>query len=246
MQSPQFRTFFASSDDDVLACQRLRHEIFVSEMGARETTSAYEVDRFDQYADHLMLVDDTRPVDDRLVGVYRLMDSDQANAAGGFSCESEYDLSPLHNASSTLLELGRSCVHPNYRSGMALYHLWQALAAHVRDTETQILFGAASFPGTDPSRFSHALTHLHDAHLAPSHLKVASKAPAVFPRPTNVDRKVAMAQMPPLIKAYLRLGGKIGSGAFVDHAFNTTDVCMIVDVESINENQKNLCVLDRR
>ena len=246
MQSPQFLTFFANSDDDVRACQHLRHTVFVDEMGARASDTKLEVDQFDQHADHLMLVDKTRTADDRLVGVYRLMNLEQASAAGGFSCENEFDLSPIRKASPKLLELGRSCVHPDYRKGMALFHLWQALAAHVVHTETQILFGAASFPGTDPDRFGPALAHLHDAHLAPDRLRVISKVPAVFNRPPNLDRKAALAQMPSLIKSYLRLGGKIGSGAFVDNAFNTTDVCMIVDVKNMNHSQKALYAQDRR
>lgn len=237
--APQLTTRFAQDDTDIRAVQALRHRVFVDELGAQTTGASVEADGFDDYAHHLMVLDKARAAGDQVVGVYRLLDQTQAERAGGFSSAAEYDLTPLLSSGRRLLELSRSCLHPDYRSGLAMVHLWQALDAHIAATGTDILFGVASFHGTDPSAFAQALSLLHAEHLAPETLRPVSKYPAVF-EATATDRKVAMRQMPSLIKAYLKLGGKIGQGAYVDRKFNTTDVCMVLDVAQSNAAQRAL------
>ncbi len=240
--TPNFRAFFATTDAHLAAAQRLRHDVFVRELGAIPTDASKEMDRFDEHADHLLLVDEARSENDRVVGVYRLMDEGQAKRAGGFSSANEYDLRPLVSSDRRILELGRSCVHLDYRGGLAIMHLWQALAEHIRSNDFEILFGVASFHGAEANEHAESLTLLHQNHLAPMHLRPSSKDPAEFncASPDALDRRKAMANMPSLIKAYLRLGGTIGDGAFEDKAFNTTDVCMIVDVAEMDDRQRSL------
>ena len=83
---------------------------------------------------------------------------------------------------------------------------------------------------------------MHAAHLAPPELRVRSRAFEAMDliAANAVDRPSAMREMPPLIKAYLRLGGTVGEGAFIDHAFNTIDVCLILDTLRLNERQRGL------
>lgn len=239
--APQFQVSLARSDDEIRAAQRLRYEVFVTELGGDgagvDHAARREIDTFDAHADHLLLRD-LRHADsetDGVVGVYRLMTARHAAAAGRFYSEDEFDLSPLLNSGLTLLELGRTCLHPDHRGGPALLALWQGLAGYVADHGSDVLFGTASFHGTDLDALSHAISHLHAEYLAPEALRVTTRMPAETPLlpPDRIDRKAAMRDTPALIKSYLKLGGTIGQGVFVDHAFNTTDVCLILETANI-------------
>lgn len=240
--NPSFVVRWASTPADLSAAQRLRYTVFVDELGGdgpdvnHETKQ--ECDAFDAHATHLLLEDTTRPEDDRVVGVYRLMTAEQAQAAGGFYCAAEFDLSKLTGSGRRLLELGRSCLHPDYRGGTAMLHLWASLADFARNLETEILFGVASFHGTDLTELAEPLSNLADKHRADDTMTATAMAPHAVPMTIipvgKIDRKAAMRATPALIKAYLRLGGVVGQGAYVDHAFNTTDICLILDTAQMN------------
>ena len=245
----------ATSERDLKAAQRLRYRVFVEELGGAgpmvDHAQRLERDRYDPFFDHMILIDDALEAEpeDRVVGVYRLLRSDAAQKAGQFYSEDEYDLEVLRTGGRRLLELGRSCLHEAYRGGAAMFHLWNGLADYVADHRIDVLFGVASFHGTDIDALAQPLSLLHARHLAPSDLRVRAQ-PAHFQRMdliqnTQIDRRAAMLQVPALIKAYLRLGGFVGEGAFVDHAFNTTDVCLIMDTKRMNARNKALYTRDR-
>lgn len=229
----------AQTDDDIRAAQRLRYEVFVEEMGAtvpdEDARLRLERDRFDPYFDHLLLIDPDRAGDDLrgVVGVYRLMRNDAARAGIGFYGQSEYDLSPLLGPDRKTLELGRSCVHADYRGGMAMHLLWSGLGDYVVEHGIEVLFGVASFPGTDLDALAAPLSFLHHNHLAPADLRVRAQPDHFAPMDRvpvgEIDRLAALRAIPPLIKSYLRLGGFVGEGAYVDHGFNTVDVCLLMD-----------------
>ncbi len=238
----RFDVHIARDDEEVAAAQRLRYRVFVEEMGAPAAGADHEMrlekDRYDKVFDHLILIDRARrPADplNRVVGVYRLLPSDRAARHGGFYSAGEYDLSPLTGQGRKAVELGRSCVAAEYRGTVAMHLLWSALADYVRLHDIRLLFGVASFHGTDPAPIAHALSHLHYNHLAPDDIRVRALPAAFLPMdilpPGKVDRTSALAQLPALIKAYLRLGGCVGEGAFIDHDFNTIDVCLLMDTE---------------
>ncbi|MCG7626540.1 GNAT family N-acetyltransferase [Epibacterium sp. MM17-32] len=241
--APQFTVRIAETDEDLRAAQALRYEVFVRELGGSgdlvDHEAGLEQDKFDPYFDH-MLVSDTST--DEVVGVYRLLRSDQAAALGQFYSEDEYDLTPLRQSGRKLLELGRSCLHRDYRGGMAMFHLWNGLAEYVATHDIEVLFGVASFHGTDPAALAQPLSMLNANHLAPEDLRVRStryQSMDLLP-PEQIDRRTAMLETPALIKAYLRLGGFVGDGAFVDHDFNTTDVCLILDTARMNARQSRI------
>ncbi len=247
---PSFRVKIAETQDDLCAAQALRYEVFVRELGGGgamvDHERGLERDRFDPFFDHLLVIDDKS---DRVAGVYRLLRSDQALAAGGFYSEGEYDLSVLKSSGRNLLELGRSCLHRDYRGGMALFHLWNGLADYIATHDIDILFGVASFHGTDPQALAQPLSLLHHNHLAPPDLRVRARAghfqPMNLIAPGALDRRQAMLGIPALIKAYLRLGGVVGDGAYVDSAFNTVDVCLVMDTARMNERQSRLYTSER-
>lgn len=239
----------ARTDRDLRAAQRLRYSVFVAELGGDgpmvDHAERLEKDEFDPIFDHLILVDPRRNVAalDDVVGVYRLLPGDKLTAGGGFYSESEYDLSALKSSGRRLLELGRSCVHPAYRGSTAMFHLWNGLADYVADHDIEVLFGVASFHGTDAAALAQPLAYLHHYHLAPEPLRVCARpqqyqAMDVLPI-DKLDRTLAMTGTPALIKAYLRLGGFVGEGAWIDHAFNTTDVCLVMDTGRMSAKHRS-------
>jgi len=251
--APSFRVKIAGTEAELRAAQALRYEVFVRELGGGgdmvDHANGLERDRFDPYFDHMLVIDQTT---DRVAGVYRLLRDDQARAAGGFYSEGEYDLAVLKSGGRKLLELGRSCLHRDYRGSMAMYHLWSGLAGYVADHQIDILFGVASFHGTDLRALAAPLSLLHHYHLAPPDLRVRTHMgahmgahagqfqPMNLIDPATLDRPRAMRAVPALIKAYLRLGGVVGEGAYVDRAFNTTDVCLVMDTARLNSRQSRL------
>ena len=242
----KFALKLAQDPADIRAAQRLRYRVFVEELGGSgpmvDHEQKLEIDRFDPYFDHLVLIDQRLPKGDHVVGVYRVLRGEQAEKAGQFYSEDEYDLTVLKSSGRRLLELGRSCVDARYRGGMAMYHLWNGLAGYVADHGVEILFGVASFHGTNVQALEEPLSHLHYRHLAPEDIRVRA-VEQTFQRmdlipEERIDRRRAMSQTPALIKAYLRIGGFVGEGAYIDHAFNTTDVCLILDTYRMNETQR--------
>ena len=243
MTEPAFSVSMAADDADVAAAQRLRYRVFVEELGGDgplvDHRARRERDPFDPVCRHLVLRDMTRPEGDRVVGAYRLLDRAGAARIGRFYSEDEYDLSALRASGRRLLELGRSCLHPEYRGGLAMYHLWNALAEVIRADGIDILFGVASFHGTDVTRLAGPLSILHHRHLAPAALRPVARPPQGIAMDLlaedRIDRPAAMRRMPALIKAYLRLGGTVGQGAWVDHQFNTTDICLLVETDRLTD-----------
>ncbi len=242
----------ATDARDTTSAQRLRYRVFVQELGADgplvDHAAGLERDAFDAIVDHLVLIDNRiDPASlDHVVGAYRLLPSDRLGPDGRFYSEAEYDLTPLRRSGRKLLELGRSCVHPDHRGGTAMFHLWNGLADYVLDRGIEILFGVASFHGTDVPALAAPLSLLAHGHLAPPDMRVTARAPnrvemRLIPE-SQLDRRAAMAAMPALIKAYLRLGGFVGDGAWVDHAFNTTDVCLVMDTGRMSAKHRQFYI----
>ena len=239
--TPHLTLRLARTGAEVAAAQALRFAVFVEEMRARGgalTNHALrlEADRFDAHCEHLLLVDTLRG--DAVVGTTRLMTGEGAERAGGFASEEEFDLSALRRTGQSLLEVGRTCLHPDYRGGVARHRLWQGLASIVEQRGIGQLFGVASFPETDSERLAQALSCLQRDHLAPEAARPVSRVPVVLAPPEPLCRRTAVLGMPALVKAYLRLGGRVGEGAFLDPGFRCIDVCMVLDTAKLPERAR--------
>ena len=241
----------AQSDRDIRQAQELRYHVFCKEMSALPLSNVLNArrdeDRYDVACDHLLVIDHgtgnagkQSGSRGKVVGTYRILRQEIAFRHEGFYSQGEYDLAPLLAVNSTLnfVELGRSCVLAPYRNRRTLELLWHGIWTYVREHNLDVMFGCASFPGTQPQDHAMALSFLHHNVRAPSpwtvsahrHLKVDMNL-----LPANaIDSRAAMKALPPLIKGYLRLGAYVGDGAVVDHQFGTTDVLMILPVEAIN------------
>jgi L-ornithine Nalpha-acyltransferase len=245
---PAYVLRLADGPCDLRGAQRLRYRVFVEELGGTgplvDHAARLERDEFDPLFDHLLLIDPGQDPGtlDHVIGAYRLLPGDRVGQ-GRFYSEGEYDLAPLRTSGRRLLELGRSCVHPEHRGGTAMFHLWNGLADYVLERGIEVLFGVASFHGTDPAPLAQSLAYLHHHHLAPPALRVLARAGARLGMDLvardDLDRRAAMAGTPALIKAYLRLGGFVGDGAWIDRAFNTTDVCLVMDTARMSAKHRD-------
>jgi putative hemolysin len=234
----------AVSEAEVDAAQALRYRVFYDEMGAHPdaaTAAAQrDADAFDAVADHLLVLDhDLGEGPAAVVGTYRLIRREAAARVGGFYSASEYDVAKLTGRPGPVLELGRSCVDIQYRGRPTMQLLWAGIAAYIAKHNIEVMFGCASLPGTDLQTLAVPLTYLHSAHLAPPELR-----PRAVPGryvdmarmdPALIDHRAALADLPPLVKGYLRLGGFVGDGAVLDPQFNTTDVCVVVMTERVTD-----------
>lgn len=245
----RFEVRLTRSQDDIAAAQRLRYQVFYEEMAAQPSPEmarlGLDFDQFDRLCDHLMVFDRSRPEGKQVVGTYRLLRRAMAEMHGGFYSASEYDLQPmLDNASSGgLLELGRSCVHRDYRTNATIQLLWRGISTYVADHGISFMFGCASFPGIDPQQHAQALSYLHANHLPPQHYRVRALPSRFVPMnllpPEQINPRAALHALPPLIKGYLRLGAYIGDGAVIDHQFGTTDVFILLPVDRIAPKYQN-------
>lgn len=251
----QFTLRLAADARDLRAAQRLRYRVFVEELGGTgplvDVENRLERDEFDPYFDHLLLIDPKRDAEalEDVVGVYRLLPSDRLAQTGRYYSESEYDLAPLKATGRRMVELGRSCVHPDYRGSAAMFHLWNALADYVLEREIEVLFGVASFHGTDIAALAQPLSNLYHNHLAPEPMRVRAlpahrQSMNLLPA-DQVNQKAAIAGTPALIKAYLRLGGFVGQDAWIDHDFNTTDVFLMMDTVKMSAKHREFYVRKR-
>lgn len=228
----------ARSEAEVSAAQRLRYQIFYEEMAARPTAdmaaASSDFDDFDRICDHLLVIDTTK---DAVVGTYRLIRRSAAMRYGRFYSADEYDIAPLLAYPGEILELGRSCVAEGYRTRAAMQLLWRGIAAYVFRHEIGLMFGCASLPGTDIGALRLPLSYLYHHHLAPPELRpraVESRhVEMALMAKEEIDAHRGVAELPPLIKGYLRLGGFVGDGAVIDDQFNTTDVCVIVKTDLV-------------
>ncbi len=232
----------ARTAEELDAAQALRYRVFYEELGAQPDDAAAarsrDSDRYDAVADHLLVVDhDLGDGLDSVVGTYRLIRREAAEAIGRFYSADEYDISLIERFPGRVLELGRSCVDSAYRGRAAMQLLWRGIAAYVFTHNIDLMFGCASLPGTDVDALAAELTYLHANHLAPADIRLRALPERYVDMRrmdvSEIDARQVLVGLPPLIKGYLRLGGFVGDGAVVDHQFNTTDVAVVVQTDLV-------------
>jgi L-ornithine Nalpha-acyltransferase len=235
----------ARSLDEISAAQEVRYRVFYEELGANsaelDTTERRDADRFDLICDHLLVFDTALPgpCHRQIVGTYRLLSQEAANQAGGFYSDDEFELEKLiaRHPGQRFLELGRSCVLPQYRSKRTIEVLWQGIWAYINQHNVGVMTGCASFHGVVPAAHAEALSFLAQNCRTTSDWDIRAVASRycsmdLMP-PEAVSMKSALAAMPPLIKGYLRVGARIGDGCVIDHQFGTVDVFIVMPVKEI-------------
>lgn len=230
---PSLSVEWAKHQDEVRESQRLRYDVFCTEMGAhlKETIPQHDIDLFDDYCEHLIVRDQASQ---QVIGTYRVLTPAQAKRVGSTYSDLEFDLTRLRTYRERMVELGRSCVHPQHRHGGVIMALWGALAEFMVRNKLDVMIGCASIPmlhqGVVSGEVAASIWH----QLKQSHL--ADIAHQVTPRlPLPVEQwEVNLAFEPPaLIKGYLRLGAKVLGAPAWDPDFNTADLPMLMKIQDM-------------
>ncbi|MGH6837975.1 MAG: GNAT family N-acyltransferase [Methylocella sp.] len=249
-----FEVRLATTSREIRKAQRLRFKVFFKEGAAiprqRAALTRRDICLFDKICDHLLVIDkDQRNRFGRnkpkIVGVYRLLRGDTAARHQGFYSETEFDIAPLlaRHQGTRFLELGRSCVHAQYRSKRVIELLWRGLWVYAKHHRIDVLIGCASLPGVDPIALALPLSFLHRHALADEEWRVHPLAGrgvnmAILDAKAINARK-GVAALPPLLKAYLRAGAKFGDGAVIDAQFGTTDVFTIMPLADLEHRYQD-------
>ncbi len=236
----------ATSKSEIRRAQKLRYRVFFEEGAARADPTARligrDVCRFDRVCDHLVVVDNAIARFDgapTVVGAYRLLRGDAAAANFGFYSAGEFDVGSFvaRRPGERLLELGRSCVAPGYRSKRTLELLWRGIWTYARHHRIDVMFGCASFPGADPAAHAAALRFLRAERPADPLWDVAALPDRGFDPAScegaSIDPRAVIRALPPLIRGYWRLGARFGPQAVVDESFGATDVFAVMPVAEI-------------
>lgn len=232
----RFEVVWARDDDDVRQAQQLRYHVFVNEMGARLSVPngappGHDIDMFDPYCEHLLVrgagIDgEPGPV----IGTYRVLTPAAAQRVGGLYSETEFDLTRLRPLRSRMVELGRSCVHPDWRSGGAILALWGALAEFMVRNDLDTMIGCASVSMRDGGHVAASLwEQLRRTHLAPIEWQVRPR----LPLPVDELQSDLEVEAPALIKGYLRCGAKVLGPPAWDPDFNTADLPMMMRIADL-------------
>ena len=227
---PQYHVGIARSDGEIREAQKLRYRVFAEEMGARlqNREAGVDADLFDPYCEHLIVRNEANG---RIVGTYRILSPVAARHVGAYYSESEFDLTRLQHLRPQMVELGRSCIDPDYRSGAVIALLWSGLAEYMMSNGYQYLIGCASIAMTDGGHnAANLFVQLIEDSLAPIEYRVFPRSPLPYERLVTGQR----AEVPPLIKGYLRAGVHVCGEPAWDPDFNTADLLVMLPMSRIN------------
>ncbi len=220
---------FARTPAEVMEAQRLRYKVFVEEMGARVPGhDGLDRDGFDAFCEHLLVRD---AESGKVVGTYRILDPQMAAEAGGYYSAAEFDLARLMHLAPSMVELGRACVHQDYRNGATINLLWAGLAKFMQRHGYEYLIGCASLGMADGGHSAASLyAHLEQEYLAPADYRVFPHCPL----PVTALRQDVQVPCPPLLKGYLRLGAYICGEPHWDAEFNCADLLVMLPMSRMS------------
>jgi putative hemolysin len=219
----------ATSPHEILQAQALRYQVFAEEMGAvLHGEEGYDRDHYDQFCHHLLVKDrETQQV----IGCTRILTSDQVEQAGGFYSESEFDLTPIFALPGRFMEIGRTCIHSDYRNSHVLGLLWSGLAQFMVMGNFNYLMGCASIPMSAGYEHS-SLDRLQARYTVAKHLHVQPRYP-LQARPASLLADEEEVVIPALLKAYLRLGAQICGAPCWDADFKVADLFILLDMANL-------------
>ena len=234
-----FTIKIAESKLEIKKAQTLRYKIFLKEKKNKnfffKSLLQRDFDFYDKISDHLIITDNNVGMKQNVIGTYRLLRGSNAQLYKGFYTEQEFDISNLKKNFSNkyILELGRSCVHPEYRSGIILKLLWEGVAKYIKNYKIKILIGCASFHGTNPKKFRDEFSLLYGSYRLPKYYEVKSLQNNDIYLIKNFDNDSVLQKMPTLMKGYLKAGGMVSDNYFIDTKFETIDYCVIMLTDQI-------------
>lgn len=234
-ESDDFLVKTADSTEDLLRVLELRHEIFIREWQGRKALHGWDVDHYDFEGDHLLIID--KRVDE-VVGTYRLLCSKFTN---NFYSDSEFDLRELVATPWVKLEMGRACVHQEYRDGNTIDLLWKGLSSYIRQENVHYLFGCSSVKSMDASEVSGLYRYFRDKEAWVDDFRIRAREKYEFPKFSMEDGSKdltipqAREMIPPLLRSYLHAGAKVYGYPALDRDFECTDLLTILDLSRLNK-----------
>lgn len=228
---PSLHVALVNSPSELLAAQQLRWRIFADELGARlpSRTAGVDHDLYDPFCDHLIVRDEDSGC---IVGTYRILSPDGAAAIGSYYSESEFDLTRFTNLRSRMVEVGRSCIDSDYRTGATIALLWAGLARYMQDNGHEYLIGCASIGMRDGGHNAVGIyNRVAEAHLAPAEYHVFPRYPLPLDRISPAEKP----EVPPLVKGYLRAGAWICGEPAWDPDFNTADLLIMLPMSRVSD-----------
>jgi putative hemolysin len=235
----------AKTPEEIRNAQHLRYLSFFEEFGVEPPEhikkSKLDKDEFDELSD-IMIVVDKNNLDNEtngVVGTYRLLRQEFAEKIGRFYTEGEFDVSKLKAQPYEIMELGRSCVHKDHRIAPVMQTLWKGIAHYILHYDIRYMFGCTSFHVNNQEEIADQLSFLYYKCLAPAEIRPkAVDGPDGVAEPIKLipvdelDMRAALKKLPPLAKAYMRVGFNIGDGVFIDHNVKTVDICGVFDFKN--------------
>lgn len=237
----------AQTKREIKQAQKLRYKIFYKEMGAiadlKSMLKQRDIDAYDEYCDHLLIVDTKYPrkrfpgtpqyYKEKIVGTYRLLRQDVAEKFCGFYSSQEFPVQELidRHPDKKFLELGRSCVDPEYRDKRTIELLWRGISWYIDECKIDVLIGCASLEGRDPDKHNEVLSFLYQNAQVKTEWQITNKGNMNIL--SDIDTKRALHNLPTLIKGYMRCGARFGGDYVIDHQFNTVDVFVVLPVKDI-------------
>ena len=228
---PRLSVSLARDEHEVREAQRLRYKVFAEELGAQlvPLEAGLDQDRFDAFCDHLLVRD---CASGEVIGTYRILPPHQARRIGGYYSEQEFDFTRLAHLRDGMVEIGRSCVHPDYRGGAVITLLWSGLADYLRVRDYDYLMGCASIGMQDGGHTAASVyRQLAETRLAPAEWRVFPRHPLAL---AQLDSRQPVST-PPLIKGYLRVGAFVCGEPAWDADFNTADLMLLLSVKEMNQ-----------
>jgi len=229
----QYTVRFADSPSEIREAQKLRYRVFVEENGACLASQEPGVDRdfYDPYCEHLIVRDEACG---RIVGTYRVLPPENAKRVGTYYSDGEFFLTRLERLRPRLVEVGRSCIDRDYRNGAVIAMLWAKLAEYMTANKYEYLMGCASVGMADGGHNAANLFQVLSKHMAPAEYQVTPRCPLPWERLVTGAR----AEVPPLIKGYLRAGAWVCGEPAWDADFNTADLLLLMPMSNVSDRYR--------
>lgn len=218
---------------DLLKVYRLRYEVFHKEYRNKKFPFGFDKDRFDQWADHLMIIDKRNQ---KVVGTYRMISS---HISSDFYSATEFDLEPIRDIKGGMVELSRACIHRDYRNGVIVSLLWRGICEYVNAVGARWLFGLGSVKTLDPNAVAVIVKQLSIEGNVDPNLTVQTVEKHTIPDfQLLVDDAVVSGdtdvQLPALVRSYINAGAKIAPNVAIDQDFNCIDLFVFLDLRKMS------------
>ena len=238
--APALVVGLARTRDEIEAVQRLRFDVFSHDLGVvfPHGQNGLDIDHYDRFCEHVIVRDQE---DGRIVGTYRVLTPENAVRAGGYYAETEFDLNGLGSLADELVEVGRTCVHPDYRQGGAIMLLWMGVAEVMRRGRYRYALGCASVSMRDDGASAAEVWRQVAGQLDAPGRRLATP---LHRYPVERLDSTLQAKVPPLIKGYMKLGARVCGDPALDPDFNTSDMPVLLDICNMDARYKRHLKLD--